>query len=61
MFRSCFSRHLRYQLELFLGSNRSPRDVCGFRMTVERLGAHMDWSKPDGFRAINPAAFGVEL
>lgn len=28
---------------------------------VERLGAHMDWSKRDGFRAINPAAFGVEL
>lgn len=28
---------------------------------VERLGAHMDWSKRDGFRAINAAAFGVEL
>jgi hypothetical protein len=28
---------------------------------VERLGAHMEWSKRDGFRAINPAAFGIEL
>ncbi|MBB4098003.1 hypothetical protein [Sphingomonas kyeonggiensis] len=28
---------------------------------VERLGAHMDWSKRDGFRAINPAAFGIDL
>jgi hypothetical protein len=28
---------------------------------VERLGAHMDWSKRDGFRAINPAAYGIEL
>ncbi|RYY28427.1 MAG: hypothetical protein EOP62_04335 [Sphingomonadales bacterium] len=28
---------------------------------VERLGGHMDWSKRDGFRAINAAAFGVEV
>lgn len=27
---------------------------------VERLGAHMEWSKRDGFRAINAAAFGIE-
>lgn len=28
---------------------------------VERLGAHMEWNKRDGFRGINPAAFGIEL
>jgi hypothetical protein len=28
---------------------------------VERLGGHMDWSKRDGFRALNPAAFGIDL
>lgn len=28
---------------------------------VERLGGHMDWTKRDGFRAINAAAFGIEL
>ncbi len=28
---------------------------------VERLGGHMEWSRKDGFRAINPAAFGIEL
>lgn len=28
---------------------------------VERLGGHMDWNRREGFRAINPAAFGIEL
>lgn len=28
---------------------------------VERLGGHFDWTKRDGFRPINPAAFGIEL
>jgi hypothetical protein len=28
---------------------------------VERLGGHMDWSKREGFRALNPAAFGIDL
>ncbi|MES3100586.1 hypothetical protein [Sphingomonas faeni] len=28
---------------------------------AERLGGHMDWSKRDGFRAINAAAMGVNL
>lgn len=28
---------------------------------VERLGAHLEWSKRDGFRAINAAAFGIDL
>lgn len=28
---------------------------------VERLGGHFEWTKRDGFRAINPAAFGIEL
>lgn len=28
---------------------------------IERLGAHMDWSKRDGFRPINAGAFGIDL
>lgn len=28
---------------------------------VERLGGHMSWSRRDGFRAINAAAFGIDL
>jgi hypothetical protein len=28
---------------------------------IERLGAHMDWSKRDGFRAISAATFGIDL
>ncbi|OYU37305.1 hypothetical protein [Novosphingobium sp. PASSN1] len=32
----------------------------GFAL-VERLGGHMDWTKREGFRAINAAAFGIEL
>lgn len=28
---------------------------------VDRLGGHMEWSRRDGFRAINAAAFGIEL
>lgn len=28
---------------------------------VGRLGAHMEWSKRDGFRVINAAAFGIDL
>ncbi|HEX8444849.1 MAG TPA: hypothetical protein VF631_14515 [Allosphingosinicella sp.] len=28
---------------------------------VERLGGHKDWSKREGFRALNPAAFGIDL
>ncbi len=28
---------------------------------VERLGGHMSWTKRDGFRPINAAAFGVDL
>jgi hypothetical protein len=30
-------------------------------VVAERLRAHMDRSKRDGFRAFNAAAFGVEL
>lgn len=28
---------------------------------VERLGGHMTWNRKDGFRAINAAAFGIDL
>lgn len=28
---------------------------------IERLGGHMSWSRRDGFRAINAAAFGIDL
>lgn len=28
---------------------------------VERLGGHMDWSRRDGFRAINVAAFSIDV
>jgi hypothetical protein len=50
--------HLRATSQA-LGSLNLPRTQA--IAVVERLGAHMDWSKRDGFRAINPAAFGVEL
>ncbi len=50
--------HLRTTSEA-LASLNLPRTQA--MATVERLGAHMDWSKRDGFRAINAAAFGVEL
>lgn len=50
--------HLRATSQA-LGSLNLPRTQA--IAVVERLGAHMDWSKRDGFRAINPAAFGIEL
>lgn len=50
--------HLRATSQA-LGSLNMPRTQAV--AVVERLGAHMEWSKRDGFRAINPAAFGIEL
>lgn len=47
--------HLRVTSQA-LGSLNLPRTQA--IAVVERLGAHMDWSKRDGFRAINPAALG---
>ena len=50
--------HLRATSQA-LGSLNLPRTQA--IAVAERLGAHMEWSKRDGFRAINPAAFGLEL
>jgi hypothetical protein len=50
--------HLRATSQA-LGALNLPRTQAA--AVVERLGAHMDWSKRDGFRAINAAAFGIDL
>ena len=50
--------HLRATSQA-LGALNLPRTQAA--AVVERLGAHMDWSKRDGFRAINAAAFGIEV
>lgn len=50
--------HLRATSQA-LGALNLPRTQAS--AVVERLGAHVDWSKRDGFRAINAAAFGIEL
>ena len=50
--------HLRATSQA-LGSLNLPRTHAV--AVVERIGAHMDWSKRDGFRAINGASFGIEL
>lgn len=42
-----------------LGALSLPRTEAA--VVVDRLGGHLDWTKRDGFRAINAAAFGVEL
>ncbi|MBP8234839.1 MAG: hypothetical protein KAY22_21325 [Rhizorhabdus sp.] len=38
--------------------NLGRTDACAL---VERLGGHISWSRRDGFRAINAAAFGIDL
>ena len=38
--------------------NLGRTDACAL---LERLGGHMSWSRRDGFRAINAAAFGIDL
>ena len=38
--------------------NLGRTDACAL---VERLGGHMSWSRRDGFRPINAAAFGIDL
>ncbi|WCP13306.1 hypothetical protein sphantq_01731 [Sphingobium sp. AntQ-1] len=50
--------HLRATAQA-LGSLNLPRTQA--IAVIERLGAHMEWSKRVGFSAINAAAFGVEL
>lgn len=50
--------HLRATSQA-LGALNLPRTQAV--AVVERLGAHLDWSKREGFRAINAAAFGIEL
>jgi|GEM_PF-963959 len=42
-----------------LGSLNLPRTQAS--AVIERLGAHFDWSRRNGFRAINAAAFGIRL
>lgn len=50
--------HVRVSEQAFRTVNLTRTDACAL---VERLGGHMSWSRRDGFRAINPAAFGIDL
>lgn len=50
--------HLRATAQA-LGALNLPRTQAV--AVVERLGAHMDWSKRDGFRPVNAASFGIDL
>ncbi|MEZ5654968.1 MAG: hypothetical protein R3E04_03605 [Sphingobium sp.] len=50
--------HLRVALQALGALNLHRAEPTAL---VERLGGHMDWVRRDGFRAINAAAFGVDL
>lgn len=50
--------HLRVSAQALAAVNLTRADAPAL---VERLGGHMDWSKRDGFRRINEAAFGIDL
>jgi hypothetical protein len=50
--------HLRVTMQAINALNLARAEPAAL---VERLGGHMDWSKREGFRAINSAAFGIEL
>ncbi|HKX77567.1 MAG TPA: hypothetical protein VJM34_03505 [Novosphingobium sp.] len=50
--------HLRVALQALGALNLQRAEAAAL---VDRLGGHMDWTKRDGFRAINAAAFGVDL
>ena len=50
--------HLRASAQALQSLNLARTEAVAL---VERLGGHMEWSRRDGFRAINAAAFGIEL
>src|SRR3546814_15319695 len=50
--------HLRVALQALGALNLHRAEPAAL---VDRLGGHMDWVRRDGFRAINAAAFGVDL
>lgn len=50
--------HLRATAQTLVALNLARAEPAA---VMDRLGAHMDWSKRDGFRPINAAAFGIEL
>lgn len=50
--------HVRVSEQALRTVNLGRTDACAL---VERLGGHISWSRRDGFRAINAAAFGIDL
>ena len=50
--------HVRVSEQALRTVNLGRTDACAL---VERLGGHMSWNRRDGFRAINAAAFGIDL
>lgn len=50
--------HLRVTAQAIGALNLARTDAPSI---IDRLGGHLEWSKRDGFRAINPAAFGIDL
>ncbi|WP_031309068.1 hypothetical protein [Sphingobium sp. C100] len=50
--------HLRVTLQALNTLNLARTEASAL---VERLGGHMEWNKREGFRAINAAAFGIDL
>lgn len=60
------SGHIRARPVLYLRASSQALGTVNLERAeagalVERLGGHFEWTKRDGFRAINPAAFGIEL
>lgn len=50
--------HVRVSAQALQSVNLARADAWAL---VERLGGHMNWGRRDGFRAINAAAFGIDL
>lgn len=50
--------HLRVALQALGTLNLQRAEAAAL---VDRLGGHLDWTKRDGFRAINAAAFGIDV
>lgn len=50
--------HLRMTAQALAAMNLGRTDATAI---IDRLGGHLDWNKREGFRAIHPAAFGIEL
>lgn len=50
--------HLRVTVQALQALNLARTEASAL---VDRLGGHLEWTKRDGFRAINAAALGIEL